>query len=60
MRRWGAILTFVLMLLNLLSSLPGFVLADDGWAVGLLVATTPVQVAILVPIARRSTRRAYH
>jgi hypothetical protein len=58
-RRWGAILTFVLVLLNLLSSLPGLVFADDAWTVALIVTTTPLQVAILVLIALRSSRRAY-
>jgi cytochrome c oxidase subunit IV len=59
LHRWGAILTFVMTLLNLLSSLPGFAFADDAWTLALLIATTPPQIAVLVLIALRSSRSAY-
>src|SRR5687768_1059574 len=34
LRRWGAILTFVLTALNTLSSLPGLLEPPSGWIVG--------------------------
>lgn len=60
LRRWGLILTFVLVLLGALASLPGFVDPPSGWILAELIVAVPLSVAILVLIALPSTRRAVH
>jgi hypothetical protein len=59
LRRWGAILTFVLMLLNTLASLPGLIEPPSGWILAEIIALTPVSIAILILIAHPASRRAY-
>jgi hypothetical protein len=58
-RRWGAILTFVLTLLSLLSSIPGFFEPPSGWILAELIGLTPFAIAALVLIAHPTSRRAY-
>ena len=48
LRRWGAILIFVLTLLDLLTSIPGLFASDSGWVVGAIIAFAPISIATLV------------
>lgn len=59
LRRWGAILTFVLTLLNTLSAVPGLFEPPSGWIFAGLLIVVPIGIATLVLIALPSARRAY-
>ena len=59
LRRWGAILVFVVTLLNTLSALPGLGDPPSGWILAGLLIAVPLGVAILVLIALPSSRRLY-
>jgi len=59
LRRWGAILTFVLALLSVLSSAPAFIEAPSGWIVVGAAVGIPLSIAVMVLVALRSSRRAY-
>jgi hypothetical protein len=59
LRRWGAIVTFVLTLLNVLSSIPAFIERPSGWIVAWAAISIPISIAVLVLIALPSSRRAY-
>ena len=58
LRRWGAILTYVVVGLNLLLTLPGIVGAPYGWARVLSAVTVLISVAIIVQAAHPAPRRA--
>jgi hypothetical protein len=57
--RWGAVLTFVVTLLNTLSSLPVFFDPPSAWVVAANIILIPIQIAVLVLIALPASRRAY-
>ncbi len=57
LRRWGAITTFVVTLLNTVSSIPGFFNPPSDWILALLIVTTPISIALMVLIAMPSTRK---
>jgi hypothetical protein len=59
LRRWGAILTFVLTLLNVLLTLPAFTEAPSGWIVAFAAISIPLSIVALVLIALPSSRRVY-
>ncbi|MEZ4523532.1 MAG: hypothetical protein R3A46_18090 [Thermomicrobiales bacterium] len=60
LRRWGAILTFVVTLLNTLAALPGLIERPSGWIVAGILMLIPLGIATLVLIALPASRRAYH
>jgi uncharacterized membrane protein (DUF2068 family) len=60
LRRWGAILTFVVTLFNTITAIPGLIDRPSGWIVAGILILTPVGIAILVLIALPSSRRLYH
>jgi len=59
LRRWGAILTFVLMLLNVVASAPAFIEAPSGWMVAVAAIGIPISIAALVLITLPGARRVY-
>lgn len=59
LRRWGAILAFVLTLFDFLTSLPGLFAADSNWVVGAIIVFAPISLAILALLALPVSRRAY-
>ncbi len=59
LRKWGAIVTFVVTLLNTISALPALGDPPSGWIVAGVLLMTPVGIAVLVLIALPSSRRAY-
>ncbi len=59
LRRWGAILMFVVTLLNTLTAIPGFFMPPNNWILAELVVGVPLSVVVLVLIALPSARRAY-
>lgn len=59
LRRWGAVVTFVLTLLNAISAVPGLVVRPSGWIVAEIVVAIPLSIIVLVLIALPSARRAY-
>ncbi len=59
LRRWGAILTFVLTTLSVLSAIPASGEISGGWLIAALLILTPIEIAILVLIALPSSRRTY-
>ncbi len=60
LRRWGAILTFVVTLLNTITAIPALIERPSGWIVAGVLILTPVGIAVLVLIALPSSRRLYH
>jgi hypothetical protein len=60
LRRWGAILTFVVTLLNTITAIPAFIERPSDWIVAGVLILTPVGIALLVLIALPSSRRHYH
>lgn len=59
LRRWGAILTFVLTTLSVLSAIPASTEISGAWLIAALLILTPIEIVILVLIALPSSRRAY-
>lgn len=59
-RRWGAILTFVLTLLNTISAIPALIERPSGWIVAGVLILMPLGIATLVLIALPASRRAYY
>jgi len=59
LRRWGAILTFVLTFLNVLLTVPAITEAPSGWLVAFAVISIPISIVALVLIALPSSRRVY-
>ena len=59
LRRWGAILVFILTLLNTLSALPGLIDPPSGWLLAAILIGVPIGVATLVLVAHPASRRAY-
>src|SRR4029078_11860362 len=56
---WGAVLTFVVTLLNTVSSLPAFFDPPSTWVVVANIILISIQVAVLVLVALPTSRRAY-
>lgn len=59
LRRWGAIVTFVLTLLNMLASLPAFGDPPSNWVIGAIAVSIPPTIVALVLTAHPTSRRAY-
>ena len=59
LRRWGAILTFVVTLLNTITAIPALMDRPSGWIVAGVLFLTPVGIAVLILIALPSSRRVY-
>jgi hypothetical protein len=59
LRRWGAIATFVLTLLNMLSALPAFGDPPSNWVIGAIAVSIPPTIVALVLTAHPTSRRAY-
>lgn len=59
LRRWGAVLTFILTFLNVLASIPAFFEAPSDWIVAAAAIGIPVSLVVLVLIALPTSRRAY-
>ena len=59
LRRWGAILTFVVTLLNTITAIPALMDRPSGWIVAGVRFLTPVGIAVLILIALPSSRRVY-
>ena len=59
LRRWAAILVFVLTLLGTLSALPGLGDPPSGWILAALLVMIPLGIAIMVLIVLPSSRRVY-
>ncbi len=59
LRRWGAILLFVVTLLDTLAALPGLFFPPNNWVLAELIVGIPLSVVVLVLIALPSSRRAY-
>jgi len=60
LRRWGAILTFVVTLLNTITAIPALIERPSGWIVAGVLILTPLGIAVLVLVALPSSRRLYH
>ncbi len=59
LHRWGAILLFVVTLLDTLTALPGLFSPPNNWILAELIVGVPLSVVVLVLIALPSSRRAY-
>jgi hypothetical protein len=59
LRRWGAVITFALTLLSVLSSIPAFIERPSGWIVASAAVGVPIGIVVLVLIALPSSRRVY-
>ena len=59
LRRWGAILAFVLTLLNVLASIPGYFDPPSGWILFELWTLGPLTVLALILILLPGSRQAY-
>jgi uncharacterized membrane protein (DUF2068 family) len=59
LRRWGAIVTFVVTLLNLVAALPGLLDPPSAWLAASIVISIPLSLAVLILIALPSSRRSY-
>ncbi|HVB64590.1 MAG TPA: hypothetical protein VNE17_07650 [Nitrolancea sp.] len=59
LRRWVAILTFVVTLLTAVPSLLAFVGPTNGWVLAAVLIGTPLSIAALVLIALPVSRRSY-
>jgi hypothetical protein len=60
LRKWGAIGTFVVVLLNTIAALPGLIFLDDLLPLVELAFIIGASVVALVLIAHRRSRAAYH
>ncbi|MGA7670391.1 MAG: hypothetical protein WBW04_08200 [Nitrolancea sp.] len=59
LHRWGAILLFVVTLLDTLTALPGLFFPPNNWVLAELIVGVPLSVVVLVLVALPSSRRAY-
>ena len=59
LRRWAAILTFVVTLLTSVASMLAFVGPTNGWVLAAVLIGTPLSIAALVLIALPVSRRSY-
>jgi hypothetical protein len=59
LRRWGAILTCVMTLLNVIASVPPVFEAPSNWIRVASIVGLPVMLAALVLLALPQSRRAY-
>jgi hypothetical protein len=57
--RWGAVLTIVLTLLNVIASVPPIFEAPSNWIRVAAIVGIPLQLAVLALIALPESRRAY-
>jgi hypothetical protein len=59
LRRWGAVMTFVLTVLNVVASVPPVFEAPSNWIRVAAIIGIPAQLAVLALIALPASRRAY-
>jgi hypothetical protein len=59
LRRWGAIVMFVVTLLDTITAIPGLFMPPNDWILAELIIGVPLSVAVLVLIALPASRRAF-
>ena len=59
LRRWGAVLTVVLTLLNVVASVPPIFEAPSNWIRAAAIIGIPILIAVLVLLLLPVSRRAY-